>query len=70
MAEKKLGVLFDYQRFADNADLRGMIRDTEVRYPRLLNDEELSFVNAAGIPAMMNIKDQDKTKKEEPWNCH
>ncbi len=70
MAEKKLGILFDYQRFADNVDLRGMIRDTEVRYPRLLNNEELSFVNAAGIPAMMNIKDQDEKKKNEPWNCH
>ncbi len=70
MAEKKLDVLFDYHRFADNADLRGMIRDTEVRYPRLLNDEELSFVNAAGVPAMMNIKDQDEKKKDDPCNIH
>ncbi len=37
---------------------------------KVLSEEELSDVNGAGVPAMMNIKDQDKINKDDPWNQH
>ncbi len=70
MIEQKLRYLFDFQKFAGNKKLNDLIQDTDTRYTRSLSDEELSYVNAAGIPAMMNIKDQNTTNKDDPWNQH
>ncbi len=35
---------------------------------QVLNEEELSSVT--GVPAMMNIRDQDDVNKDDPWNQH
>ncbi len=70
MIEQKLRYLFDFQKFAGNKKLHDLIQDTETRYSRSLSEDELSYVNAAGIPAMMNIKDQITTNKDDPWNQH
>ena len=54
--EKKLRSLFDYQRFEQNPRLNKVIRDVEKKYydsagasVGQLDDEELFFVNAAGV---------------------
>lgn len=46
--ESKLTQLFDFQRFQNNDRLAQMIKETESRYIKELNDEDLSFVSAAG----------------------
>ena len=48
--EKKLAKLFDYQKFEQNEKLSTLIKETEERCARELNDEDLEMVNAAGIP--------------------
>ncbi len=67
MIEQKLRHLFDFQRFSGNKKLHNLIQDTDSRYSRSLSEQELNFVNAAGVPGMMNIKDQDNTNKDDPW---
>lgn len=71
--EKKLSRLFDYQRFAKNANLQKIISDTERRYEGvavLLEDEHLSFA-AGGREIVRNLDDeknddslQEKNKKD------
>ena len=56
-----LKTLFDFQRFANNPKLEKIIRGTESRLPASLSEDELSFVNAAGVPEMMEYK------REDPW---
>ena len=46
--EKKLTALFDYQRFDPNSRIAKMIANTEAKYSRALEDDELDMVNAAG----------------------
>ena len=46
--DKKLKMLFDYQRFEKNQRLEELIRETESRYAKELSEEELSLVSAAG----------------------
>ena len=46
--EKKLKMLFDYQRFEKNPHLEKLIEETESRAAQLLSDDDLFFVNAAG----------------------
>ncbi len=58
--EKKLRSLFDYQRFENNKGLERLIRDTESRYSKALNDDDLFSVNAAGT-----VDEGDKKKDEE-----
>ena len=49
--EKKLSLLFDYQKFEKNAALQSVIDDVHARYPsRRLSDEEADQVAAAGLP--------------------
>lgn len=49
--------LFDFQRFANNEKLNALIQDTQSRLPSSLSEEELSFVNAAGVPEIMGYKE-------------
>lgn len=42
--EKKLKSMFDFQRFEGNRSLAGMIRETEERSSRMLNEDELAQV--------------------------
>lgn len=58
--EKKLAALFDYQRFEPNSRLAKMIANTEAKYSRALDDDELDMVNAAGEAEQM---DQDILRK-------
>ncbi len=49
-SQKKLKGLFDYQRFANSKRLASLIEETESRYSKELDDDDLDFVNAAGDP--------------------
>lgn len=46
--EKKLKLLFDYQRFEQNPRLEKLIGNAEAAFARELSDEELSMISAAG----------------------
>ena len=49
--EKKLASLFDFQKFEANPALQRVIDSVHARYgARMLSDEELDLVNAAGAP--------------------
>ena len=54
--DRKLKMLFDYQRFEKNQRLEELIRETESRYAKELSEEDLSLVSAAG-----EIKEERKT---------
>ena len=47
--ECKLFQAFDRQRFQQNARLAGIISDVENRYARVLTDDNLEMVSAAGV---------------------
>ena len=47
--ERKLFQAFDRQRFQQNARLAGIISDVENRYARVLTDDNLEMVSAAGV---------------------
>ncbi len=47
--ECKLFQAFDRQRFQQNARLAGIISDVESRYARVLTDDDLEMVSAAGV---------------------
>ncbi|MEE1052091.1 MAG: hypothetical protein UIB39_08370 [Lachnospiraceae bacterium] len=54
--------LFDYQRFENDSRLGGMIRETETRYGlrggmQELSDDDLMFLNAAGVPEISGLDD-------------
>ncbi len=46
--ENKLKVLFDFQHFQNNRCLAQIIAQTQKRCGNILEDDELSFVSAAG----------------------
>ena len=46
--ERKLFQAFDRQRFQQNARLASIIGDVESRYARVLSDDDLEMVSAAG----------------------
>lgn len=58
--EKKLKSMFEYQRFAANDRLSRIIAETEERYGREIDDDDLWMVNAAGAPV---LPDDDKKRK-------
>ena len=50
--ERKLKALFDFQKFEENADLQKVIDRVHARYnsrAQLLDDDDVEFVNAAGV---------------------
>ena len=50
--EKKLRALFDFQKYEQNADLQKVIDRVHARYnsrAQLLDDDDVEFVNAAGV---------------------
>ena len=56
----RIARLFDYQKFEANSELSDIISDVESRYPdkrKILSDDELEFVAAAGTPDQSNIKE-------------
>ncbi len=55
--ENALKKLFDYQRIAENPKIQSMINATQQKYMsdnkiRLLSDDDLTMINAAGDPKM------------------
>ncbi|MBR4169164.1 MAG: hypothetical protein IKR47_05505 [Lachnospiraceae bacterium] len=62
--ENKLKQLFEYQKFEQNPELNKVIRETEMRYPEELSEDELEMVAAAGIPGVATGKENkpDSTK--------
>ncbi len=65
--EKKLSLLFDYQKFEQNAELQSVIDAVYARFPsRKLSDDEADLVAAAGRPemALKRKKPQEKGKED------
>lgn len=48
--DNRLKSLFEYQKFENNPRLAKLIAETEARYGRVLSEDELFYVNAAGVP--------------------
>ncbi len=46
--ENKLKLLLDFQHFQENSRLAQIIAKTDDRYGNILDDDDLSFVSAAG----------------------
>ena len=68
MTENTLKQLFEYQKFEKNSRLAAMIADTESRYNRALNDDDLSFVAAAGEQPEARereLTDSKETRKKQ-----
>ncbi len=60
--EGKLARLFDYQKFSPNSKLDSIIKDVESRYSldkELISDDDLSMINAAGVPVIDNPYNRD-----------
>ncbi len=59
--EKKISILFDFQKYDKNADLQAVIDAVHARYTaRKLTDDEAEFVAAAGMPEMALNKKRPK----------
>ena len=59
--DKKLSLLFDYQRFEKNADLQSVIDSVHrSSSARKLSDDEVEFLAAAGTP-------EASLKRSDPW---
>ena len=61
--DKKLSLLFDYQKFEQNPELQSVIDTVKARFSaRQLSDDEADLVAAAGLPgtALLRKKPQDK----------
>ena len=57
MMEKTMRQLFDYQKFAGNTALQGVIDSVHARYAtRELNLEEMTWVSAAGSVDLDSLK--------------
>ena len=63
--EKKISLLFDFQKFEKNADLQAVIDEVHSRYTaRELTDDEAEYVAAAGVPDTAFRKSQPKDEWE------
>ncbi len=64
--EKKLSLLFDFQRFEQNADLQSVIDSVHRRSSiQKLSDDDVEFLAAAGTPeASLKRKDPLKDKND------
>ncbi len=58
--EQRLKVLFDYQKFKNDARLAHLITACEERYEQALDDDALSVVSAAGDPFANLSRDEDE----------
>ena len=62
--EKKLKQLFDFQKFAGNAELQSVIDSVHSRYEtRELNMDEMDMIFAAGVPQLPDGKNPNTEKK-------
>lgn len=61
--ERKLEKMFDYQKFAGNRELQQVIDSVHAKYAmRELSLDDLSMVNAAGIPELLNTQKEKGDK--------
>lgn len=61
--EKTLEQLFDYQRYEDTPSLRQVIDSVHARYAvRALDLDEMSWVNAAGMPVDYSSKKEKEDR--------
>ncbi len=61
--DSKLARLFDYQKYSPNSKLDSIIKDVESRHKtdiRLLSDDELGMLNAAGNIDVQRIQSDIK----------
>ena len=66
--DKKLSLLFDYQKFEQNAELQEIIDRVNARFPsrsRMLSDDEADLVAAAGLPEMARTRKKPPDKENE-----
>ena len=64
--EKKLSLLFDYQKFEQNAELQRVIDSVYARLPsRKLSDDEADLVAAAGLPGSALPRKKPRDKENE-----
>lgn len=62
--EKKISLLFDFQRFEKNADLQAVIDAVHARYTaRKLTDDEAELIAAAGTPEAAS----KRTRPMDEW---
>lgn len=53
--ENKLKMLFDYQKFENNTRVNSIIEES-LEQGMMLSDEDLTMVNAAGIPYVHQVE--------------
>ncbi len=63
--ENKLKSMFEYQRFENNERLNKLIQETESRYGAALSEEDLFFVNAAGVDTAWDVQNNTNVDTEE-----
>ncbi len=65
--EKKLSLLFDYQKFEQNPELQRVIDNVQAHFRKQkLSDDEADMVFAAGQPEIASLrKDPQKKKNDE-----
>ena len=66
MMERKLSQLFDRQRFQQSERLASIISGVERRYAKVMSDNDLELVNAAGDADAMLPRAELMTEKEQP----
>ncbi len=64
--EKKLSLLFDYQKFEQNPELQRVIDAVHARLSkRGLSDDEADLVAAAGQPGTANLRKKPREDENE-----
>lgn len=63
--KKMLYDLFDFQKFSGNERLANLIANTEGRYGKMLSDDELEGLNAAGEPFAQLIRGTSEDKHDD-----
>lgn len=68
---KTIKAMFEYQQFEENPKLQALIRETENRFVRALTDDDLRFVNAAGVPdeAAAAFEQDNEKRKDKREGC-
>lgn len=62
--EKKLKILFDFQRFEKNERLEALASQTDSRYGNELPDDSLELVSAAGEPGSAEAALRQETQPD------
>ena len=64
--EKKLSLLFDYQKFQQNPELQHVIDSVHARFRKQkLSDDEADMVFAAGQPEIASLRKKPQKDKDD-----